>query len=160
MTRLLGADPAPQTVEVTPAPARDSRLRLIGVISTNMTMDGHAVALIQVDDQPARAYRLGEAVESDAVLLEIHHRGASVGPRGGPAAFTLALAEPPTAGAASPPAHQAGRSLSPLARPVQRLAAPQPMANDGTEPDVAPNVLLNNPSDMAPANAAGTAQVP
>ena len=157
LTRLLGADLAPQSVEPAPNPAPASRLRLVGVIAAPQAVDRSAVALIEVEEKPARAFRPGDVVEAGVVLLEVHPRGASVGPRGGPAASELALAEPPAA-VSNPVASGAIRPSQNAAVIRHRPPTIQPEANANGGFNAAPNVLMNNPADMAPAKGSGAAQ--
>lgn len=158
--RLLGDDPAPEAVAPRTDPALASSLRLIGVIAAPVGVDRRAVALIQVDGKPARAFRPGDMVDAGLVLLEIHPRGASVGQRGGSAASALALANPLPVVSGTAAAAAAVPPSSSLAGRYQRPPATQPDPNANGGLDVAPNVLLNNPADMAPANSLGAAQAP
>jgi general secretion pathway protein C len=83
------------------------RFKLAGVMAAGASANGHeGVALIAVDGQPARAFRIGETVERDIVVLEVSARGAVLGPRGGGPAVSLevALAPAPTASMAPAPA--------------------------------------------------------
>jgi general secretion pathway protein C len=134
-TRVLGAPPAaaPAAGEAAPAgaPAVASRLRLVGVVAPKTQSERDGVALIAVDDQPPRAFRVGAVVDGQIVLQAVHRRGASLGPRDGAAAVELelpALAPPATgtlpparAAAMPPPSPMPGM----LARPPA-MAAPAP----------------------------------
>ena len=104
ITRVLGAD-APPPVDpaagesLASAPA-DARFQLVGVVAPrgNETARG-GVALIAVDGKPARAYRIGAAVDGDNVVQAIRSRGADLGPAGGK--VVVALNIPPPAAAAT-----------------------------------------------------------
>jgi general secretion pathway protein C len=149
LTRLLGA--APEAEDDTPVPvAAASRFRLIGVVAPRSPKAAaEGLALIAIDGKPAKAYRVGAAVEGELVLQSVRARGADLGARGTKAAsVALDVAPlPPAAtgvpGAAPPP---------PGLRPPG-AAGPRPMApnlrsdadltgepDDGT-PEPAPNVV-------------------
>ncbi len=127
LTRLLGADPAPAaTAEPdAAAPPPPSRFALLGVVAPRhaagqgrSTREG--VALIAIDDQPPRAYRVGARVDGDTVLQAVSARGAELGPRGGPVQVALQLPPlPPPATGTLPAAAPAGASPPPVP-PVQR----------------------------------------
>lgn len=96
LTRLFGVDVVPVApVEATPAEAApDPRFTLLGVVSPrNASAAREGVALIAIDGNPPKAYRLGMVVDGNTVLQTISARGAQLGPRGGPT--TVALELPP-----------------------------------------------------------------
>lgn len=101
LTRLLGADAAPVAAAQPAAAAADPRYTLVGVVSPRDAARGRreGVALIATDGKPARAYRVGAAVDGDQVLQAVSQRGATIGPRDGPP--TVALELPPPAPAAT-----------------------------------------------------------
>jgi general secretion pathway protein C len=106
--RALAGTPAAATVVV---PDPSSRLRLVGV-AANRTHQG--VALISVDGQPARPYRVGSALEGTWTLQQVGTRSATLRPSAGSTGdFTLELTPPGVAATAQP-----------LGRPS--LAAPPP----------------------------------
>ena len=77
----------------------DSRFRLIGVVAPRASSaQAEGLALIATDGKPAKAYRVGREVDGELVLLGVHARGASLGPRGQPAQIDLQLPAlpPPT----------------------------------------------------------------
>lgn len=149
LSRLFGrAASAPSA----PAPAVASRFKLVGVLAPRAERDARiALALISVDEQPAKAYRVGAVVDGDTVLQAVHARGASLGPRGGPG---TELELPPPAPAAtgvlgaaltsgSLPARQAEALRPPPSIPVPqppRLLMPQgaPSPPMQTLPELAP----------------------
>lgn len=106
LQRLLGAGPPiPQSAQEAPAaaPPTDPRFTLIGVVAPRPgTPMREGVALIAADDQPAKAYRVGAVVEGSLVLLSVSARGASLGPRRGPASVVLELPEVPAASTGVP----------------------------------------------------------
>ena len=96
MERLFGAV-AVQTAAVPAAHPESERFQLVGVIAPpNGTAQG-GFAVIALDGQPARTWRVGSVVDGNTSLLSVSKRGAEFGPSGGPSAFTLQLPEPATA---------------------------------------------------------------
>jgi general secretion pathway protein C len=134
LSRLFGVDaPAPA---VTTAPVRaDSRFRLIGVVAPRgATAPAQGLALIATDGKPAKAFRVGAAVDGELLLLAVHARGASLGPRGQPAQVVLELpALPPPSSGTLPAAGSSG----PMNRPALTLPA-RPMPPQGGAAPPAP----------------------
>jgi general secretion pathway protein C len=159
LQRLLGTDPPPPPPpSEEPVPAADARFQLVGVLSPRSSQAAReGVALIAVDGEPARAYRIGAAVSGETVLQAVAHNRVTLGPRGGPAQVALELAPPAAAatgtlpgvgsgagpgaafapGGFPPPAGPAAGptagTLSPMRAPAPRPAAaaikgPMPMA--------------------------------
>lgn len=131
LTRLLGADPPPPpapTAEAAPAP--DARFTLLGVMAPRGRGDARAgVALIAIDGQPPRAYRVGARVEGDTVLQAVSARGAELGPRGGPARVALDLPPPAPASTGTLPGVNDGAmpgTVTPRPMPAVRVPAPVP----------------------------------
>lgn len=89
LARLLGAVPsAASAAPVAPVVSMASRFTLIGVLSGRSS--GGGAALIAVDGQPAKPYRVGAAVEPGLVLQALGPRRAELGPAmGAPATLTL-----------------------------------------------------------------------
>ena len=95
MERLFGAVLVPTAA--TPAAHPDSeRFQLVGVIAPPGG-GAEGFAIISLDAQPARTWRVGATVDGNTSLLSVSKRGAEFGPQGGPTAFTLQLPEPATA---------------------------------------------------------------
>lgn len=93
LVKLFGLPP--RAVEAAPEVApEESRFKLLGVVAPKHAGSAGGVAVIAVDNQPAKHFRVGTAIDGDAVLLAVSARGAEVGPRGGPAAFDLQLPDP------------------------------------------------------------------
>lgn len=159
LSRLFGSEEGvePDSTSDVPAP---SRFKLIGVVTPRREADtAVALALISIDDKPAKAYRVGAVVDGDNVLQEVRARGASLGPRDGPA---LALELPPPAPAATgtlpppgmaPPLPSGLQQRPGLPAPV-RMPPPQPppipdapeAGGDGTQEFMpAPAVPLGAP---------------
>ena len=99
--RLLGASAAPADEDE--GPAEDETMKLLGVVwPRGADASPQGVALIAVGDQPARPFRTGSVVQGDQVLLTVTQRGATLGPRGGPADTELHLPEPTRSSAPLP----------------------------------------------------------
>ena len=96
MERLFGAVIVP-TVAAAPAHPESERFQLVGVIAPPGGGAQGGFAIISLDAQPARTWRVGATVDGNTSLLSVSKRGAEFGPQGGPAAFTLQLPEPATA---------------------------------------------------------------
>jgi general secretion pathway protein C len=132
LTRLFGPDPAPEVVAAAPARAApvDARFRLIGVVAPRATAaKAEGLALIATDGKPPKAYRVGSAVDGELVLLAVHSRGASLGPRGQAAMVDLQLPALPAPATGAPTAMgtlpQPGRAMPSLpSRPVQPTGQP------------------------------------
>jgi general secretion pathway protein C len=111
MVRLFGAAPTPDEDDDTPSPASD-RYQLVGVIAPKAGTQG--IAIVTVDNQPAKAWHVGATVDGDTTLIAVARRSAQFGPSGGPTAFTLELPPPAAAqtgtlpDATSPPTAPAG----------------------------------------------------
>ena len=100
LSRLLGADAPPEAPLEAPVAAPDPRFQLVGVVSPRSPgAAAEGLAVIVVDDKPARAYRIGAVIDGQTVLQSVNPRGASLGPKGGAAAVALDL--PPPAAAAT-----------------------------------------------------------
>ncbi len=151
-TRLFGA-PAPDAVALESAPSPlSSRFKLIGlVVPRSPSTASQGLALIAVDGRPARAYRVGAAVDGDLIVLGVQGRQVEVGPAGSAPAVTLEL--PPLAAAATgnlPPASRVGAPApaTPVGPPaVPADAAPPPSDAPGGVP---PSQLPGN-SPLPPA---------
>ncbi|PWB20142.1 type II secretion system protein N [Comamonas sp. JNW] len=129
MARLFGVqDGAPVA-----APAAPTRWRLLGVMVGKDS--GGGAAVIAVDDQPAKVFRVGTVVADGLVLQALRSdapRAVSLGAGvDGPAAVTINL---------------------PALRPVDAVAAPIP----ATVPNAqnAPNAVAAAPQGAAPVPAA------
>ncbi len=97
LTRLLGTT-AEAAVEA--APVVQSRYRLVGLVAPKPGSDRHqgeGLAVIAIDNAPARAVRVGGAVDGQLQLLALDARSASLG-AAGVVSLTLRL-EPPAAAA-------------------------------------------------------------
>ncbi len=161
LRRLLGADAPPPVAEAPPPAA--SRLRLLGVLaSPDPQFAEEGVALIAIDDQPAKAYRVGMTVDGDTVLQAVEARGVRLGLADGTTTLTLELAlpgsgstgDPLPAGAAAP------RSAANFPAPAAALPPPPPMANVAPPSDGTPQPFGGPPPAFgAPPPAAATPSV-
>ena len=148
LARLFGADALPSQPSLAAAPVvqPDARFRLVGVVAPRTSAGGGTgVALIATDGKPAKAYRVGAAVDGDLVLLAVHSRGASLGARGQAAQVALQLPPlPPPATGALPgsPVFNPPAPAAPMAPPLPRPLPPQPV--------VPPAVLNPAPVEIEP----------
>jgi general secretion pathway protein C len=124
LTRLLGVD-APPAVETAAPVAEASRFQLVGVVAPRAGAGAGGVALIAVDGKPARAYRVGTAVDGDTVVQSVRQRGAALGPRGGASTVSLEIPPPAPAATGTLPAPGAAAPALPVARPA--VPMPQPI---------------------------------
>ncbi len=143
LTRLFGADAPPPVVEAEAAPVPDPRFTLVGVVSPRSAAAAReGVALIAIDGNPAKAYRVGMVVDGNTVLQAVQPRGAQLGARGGPALVSLELPPlpPPATGTLPSIGGQAfAPGQGPVAgRPMPPGALRQMMAPPGT-PGYNPN---------------------
>lgn len=169
VTRVLGVPPAvPEPQAAATAPA-DSRVRLLGVVAAQAgRADG--VALLALDDKPARALRIGQALEPGLVLQTVGHRRVELSRAGGtPLVLELpALPEPrrgnPGEGLAAVPNPVPARPGMPLGAP---LAAPggtvggQAPGGEAVQADSEPPQALpmGGPPATPPAAAGGLGAV-
>lgn len=125
LSRVLGVDPAPVQAAAAPAPAADARFSLVGVVSPRgSSATGGGVALIAVDGKAPKAYKLGAVVDGANVLQSINARGASLGPRGGPAVVALNIPPPqPPATGQLPAAVSGAPSVMPPGPPIPTPSA-------------------------------------
>ncbi|MDO9313482.1 MAG: type II secretion system protein N [Burkholderiaceae bacterium] len=79
LTRLFGAAPVAPPVDVIEALAPDvsARFRLTGVMAPKRPSE-QGLAVISVDGNPARVYRVGALIEGEWVLREVSLRTATV----------------------------------------------------------------------------------
>jgi general secretion pathway protein C len=151
LTRLLGADAVVAAAGEAPQPAPDARYTLVGVVSPRPPQAAReGLALIAVDGKPAKAFRVGAAVDGQNVLQAVSARSATLGPRGGAALIALNIA-PPQAAAVGvlPPA------------PGAAATAPAPLPGG---PPLRPNSVMRLPGvpqsyspGVPPAGTAGPA---
>ena len=176
LSRLLGAPRVEAIPVAAPGPAAASRFRLTGIVSTNNSRShdggrrGPGVALISIDGAPVRAYRVGDALDSQFSLWSVALRSARIGDPSGtgteafvlelpapaaPATGTLASAGAPLAPTAAVPGPAAGySSLAGFPQPATVLGNP---AASGVPPAFAPPAPSIQPADGRSGNAPGGA---
>ncbi|MBY0455495.1 MAG: general secretion pathway protein C [Burkholderiaceae bacterium] len=88
VARLLGVGPA-VAMPTAPVASAGSRFALLGVLSGRSS--GGGAALIAIDGQPAKPFRVGAVVDAGLVLLALEPRQARLGAAGGPASLTLEM---------------------------------------------------------------------
>jgi general secretion pathway protein C len=95
LARVLGAAPSAVAVASGPmvAPPLSSRYQLIGVVADRA--DGGA-ALIAIDGQPPKPYRVGATLEGGVVLQAVQRRSVRLAPPNGAQDFELSLPAPAT----------------------------------------------------------------
>ena len=149
--RVLGSDAAtPAAAAAAVAPA-DARFKLVGVVAPRRAGSGApGVELIATDGKPAKAYRVGSAVDGELVLLAVHTRAASLGPRGQAARveLQLPLLPPPSSGASGGPLG-AARADAAAARFVPPPAAPLAAGAEADDGEPQPQPM---PMPRAPAS--------
>jgi len=96
MERLFGAVVV-AAVPVNAPPPESSRFQLVGVIAPPAGSGQGGYAVLSLDNQPARTWRVGATIDGNTSLLSVSKRGAEFGPQGGPTAFSLQLPEPAAA---------------------------------------------------------------
>ncbi len=142
LEHVLGSSAVPmQEQDEEAAAPTDARFQLLGVVSPpGPASQRGGLALISIDNQPARPWRTGALVGGEMVLQSVSKRGAVLMPQGGGEAITLALPEPGQAAAAAPqrlPGHPgAGMprpSMSGVAGAPQMGAPGNPPNQDGEE---------------------------
>lgn len=153
LSRLLGPDPVVAgEVPAEAEPLADARFSLVGVVSPRgSSTSPTGVALIAVDGQPARAFRVGAAVDDRVVLQTVAHNRVTLGPRDGAATVALDLAPPAPAATGTLPPARSGTSAAPGARPfggpaatpmpAPRFVSPQPMPQPAAQVYAPPQVL-------------------
>lgn len=154
LARLLGNDPPPPVDEAAPEAAADARFQLVGVLSAPPRQaQQEGVALIAIDGQPPKAYRVGARIDGDKIVQKVEARGVTLGPRNGPVLVALNLAPPaPPATGSLPelaygPGGQGARPGTVPPLPGQQRPPGQPMpaveAQEMAEP--MPNQVDNQP---------------
>jgi len=105
MGKLLSgpAKPVDSVAAPTQQAALAGRLQLLGVVAPRNEGSHTGVALLVLDGKPARAYRLGQAVDGELVVQTISQRQVQIGTQGGPAAVSLDLPLMPAAATGSLP---------------------------------------------------------
>ncbi len=119
VSRLLGAAPQAELAPVEAAPQTSSRFRLTGVVAPKHPSE-QGLALISVDGNPPRVYRVGAAIDGDLMLREVSLRTATVASarNSNDAATSFVLELPPPSAAATGALPQGGFIIPQFAPPV------------------------------------------
>ena len=136
MVRLFGAVAVPTQAENKPPP-ESSRFQLVGVIAPPAgTAQGGGYAIVSLDNQPARTWRVGASIDGNTSLLSVSKRGAEFGPPGGPTAFSLQLPEPAAAetGTLQPAVSQPDPAQLQLQQQMQQAQVPPPQMQPQMQP--------------------------
>lgn len=154
-SRVLGATEEEQAV--VPVVAAASRFKLVGVVAPRApSAAAEGLALIAIDGKPARAYRVGAAVDGDLVLQRVRVRGADLGGRDADSAsVALDVAPLPPPATGRPGGMTAPMPVNiprppPLPRPAVAQPAPTPVSEPTGEGDdvveeVEPNMVPIRP---------------
>jgi general secretion pathway protein C len=155
LSKLLGRE---VVVANTPqaAPEAASRFHLVGVVAPKGAAAASALglALLSVDNKPARHYRVGTPVDGDVWLLSVGTRTAALGPRQGPASFSVALPPPAAAATGVLPGMPGGMSVAPAPLPVRpvlpAVAQPAEPARTPMPGTIDPNTIPTPPGEPPP----------
>lgn len=164
LTRLFGAAPVAPVETVAPT-AESSRFQLLGVVAPRGAVQP-AVALIAIDSNPPRPYRVGSPVDGDMVLQRVEPRAALIGPRGAEPALRLELPPPPVAATgtlAAPPALGPAvtpRPPAPVVQPPMPAAASDPATAGSPPPPVPITAVPDQPEGEAPPQPGDDSRAP
>ena len=119
VSRLLGAAPQAEFAPAEAAPQISSRFRLTGVVAPQHPSE-QGLALISVDGNPPRVYRVGASIDGDLMLREVSLRSATVASSrsSNDAATPFVLELPPLSAAATGALSQGGFTIPQFAPPV------------------------------------------
>lgn len=162
VSRVLGRE-AVVAAPSAPVVAADSRFKLVGVAAPRAAGSATGVALIAIDGKPARAFRVGTAIDAGLVLQSVQPRAAMLGPRGEAPQLRLELpALPPPAtgtpagvggalhdGNFAPPALP-GMPSAPGAAMLPRPAFSPPPSAATPPPAAVPGLLPGMPPPVPP----------
>ena len=160
---MRGNEPPPNPVPAVALAADSLRFQLIGVIAPRDPNSGsQGVALIAIDGKPAQAFRVGDMLGSDRILQAVQLRGVLIGPRGGATSILLELPGQGSAGSTKLDANapDSGQTAIQARSSRNLLTERPPMPGISSLQSSAPNTLLNNPADMAPADASSSVTPP
>jgi len=157
LARLFGSSAEAPTPVDDPEPivTTDARYELVGVVAPrSAAARAQGLAVIAFDGKPARAYRVGTAVDGELVLLNVHSRGASLGAAGQAPQINLELplVPPPTRGSvltpSTPPTVGGAPGGSDLPVPAPGLGGQVP------PPQVLPSIPQPSPPTVRRGGAA------
>ncbi len=137
VSRLLGVAPQADSEPVEAAPEISSRFRLTGVVAPKHDSE-QGLALISVDGNPPRVYRVGAAIDGDLLLREVSLRTATVASSrsSNEAGSSFVLELPPLTSAATGGLPQGG-FIIPQVAPPATPAMPDRDPASGFEPPAA-----------------------
>jgi general secretion pathway protein C len=163
LSRLLGSAPV-AAVGATAAPQTSTRFRLLGIVAPKYPAAGavpvqQGVALIAVDGNMPKAYRVGARLDDDLVLRSVSLRSVSIASSAsGVAPITLELPAPMAAATGTLPANGTGGAPRPAmpAMPVPQYVPdpPEPAAPEGIPP-APPAITPTPPAPLVPAARPG-----
>jgi general secretion pathway protein C len=166
MERLFGAVAVPTVVTAAAAP-ESSRFKLVGVIAPPDGVSGNGFAVVQIDDAPARTWRVGATLDGNTSLLAVSKRGADFGPTGGPSSFALQLPEPAAAetGSLQPAVSQPDAAQNQLRAAMQPQMPMPPQVQQPGRPGMQGRLpgrggFANPPGGVAPPQAPTQAEQP
>ena len=157
--KVLGRPTSP----VAPAaPVLASRLKLIGLAGAAREGSGVGVALITLDDKPAKAYSVGAVVEGEMVVQDIAGQTVRIGPRNGAPLITLQAPLLPAAATSDTPPYAAlpVPSPAPVAAPAVPAAAPAAPAASARKVPKPPPAPTPQRAVPVTAPSAAAAQAP
>lgn len=142
--QALAVDGRPSPTPPLPASAvTASRYRLQGIVAAAAPDAADGVALIALDDAPARGYRTGDAVGGDLILLGISPGGAILGARNGAPALVLTVSASVLASDHRPVGAATGGSV---ALPDADLSPSDSVASSTARPGLGRRLRLRHPS--------------
>ncbi len=141
LTRLFGVDAPPPVAVAAAQPAVDARFQLVGVVSPRSSQAANeGLALIAIDGKPAKAYRIGAAVDGGNVLQSVQARSASLGPRGGASLVSLQIPALPLPATGSLPSLGGGAAPTITPTPGAPGAVAAPAVPFGMRPGSGPGM--------------------
>ena len=144
VSRLLGAAPQAELVPVEAPSEISSRFRLTGVVAPQRPSE-QGLALISVDGNPPRVYRVGAAIDGDLMLREVSLRTATVASsrNSNDAGSSFVLELPPLTSAATGALPQGGFIIPQFAPPVAPGAPERDPVSNFEPPRGRPRAALN-----------------
>jgi general secretion pathway protein C len=149
VSKLLAGPATPVDAVAVPTQqaALAGRLQLLGVVAPRHEGGHTGVALLVLDGKPARAYRMGQAIEGELVVQTISQRQVQIGAQGGPVAVSLDLPLMPAAATGSLPPPTGAAINSDAAGTPAAMATPSYGAaaarSPGRPPMSAPGMATN-----------------
>ena len=137
VSRLLGTALQTEAVPIEAAPQISNRFRLTGVVAPKAPSE-QGLALISVDGNPPRVYRVGAAIDGDLMLRSVNMRTATVASsRNSNDAATSFVLELPAMSAAATGTLPLGGFITPQFAPPAAPVQPEQDPVSGLEPPAA-----------------------